>query len=156
VLRGKRPRAELGPRPRDSWSCVSRSGACLEHCPVSSSASPPSFWHRWLQRAADPAAGSTRKSAGKKTVFTFFYLFSTIAKRTTMLELCCRAFSPVVGIGPPPPPQTPHPFLGEGNTRWRKRGWESPNSDEGTYTVVLYSVYISALCVEVRIFVTAY
>jgi hypothetical protein len=23
------------------------------------------------------------------------------------------------------------------HTRWRKRGWESPNSDEGTYTVVL-------------------
>jgi hypothetical protein len=26
---------------------------------------------------------------------------------------------------------------GEGHTRWRERGWESPNSDEGTYTVVL-------------------
>jgi hypothetical protein len=23
-------------------------------------------------------------------------------------------------------------------TRWRERGWESPNSDEGTYTVVLF------------------
>jgi hypothetical protein len=37
-------------------------------------------------------------------------------------------------------PTTPHPqasappppcFWGEGNTRWRERGWESPNSDEG-------------------------
>jgi hypothetical protein len=28
-------------------------------------------------------------------------------------------------------------FRGEGHTRWRERGWESPNSDEGTYTVVL-------------------
>jgi hypothetical protein len=27
---------------------------------------------------------------------------------------------------------------GEGHTRWRERGWESPNSYEGTYTVVLY------------------
>jgi hypothetical protein len=27
---------------------------------------------------------------------------------------------------------------GEGRTRWRERGWESPNSDEGTYTVVLF------------------
>jgi hypothetical protein len=27
---------------------------------------------------------------------------------------------------------------GEGHTRWRERGWESPNSDEGTYTVVLF------------------
>ncbi len=33
-------------------------------------------------------------------------------------------------------------FRGEGHTRWRERGWESPNSDEGTYTVVLY-IYAS-------------
>ncbi len=32
---------------------------------------------------------------------------------------------------------TPLWFWGEGNTRWRERGWESPNCDEGTYTVVL-------------------
>jgi hypothetical protein len=33
----------------------------------------------------------------------------------------------------------PHPlwFRGEGHIRWRERGWESRNSDEGTYTVVL-------------------
>ncbi len=30
------------------------------------------------------------------------------------------------------------PFWGEGHTGWRERGWESPNSDEGTYTVVLF------------------
>jgi hypothetical protein len=30
-----------------------------------------------------------------------------------------------------PPPR----FWGEGHTRWRERGWEIPNSDEGTYTV---------------------
>jgi hypothetical protein len=29
-------------------------------------------------------------------------------------------------------------FGEEGHTRWRKKGWERPNSDEGTYTVVLY------------------
>ncbi len=33
-----------------------------------------------------------------------------------------------------PPPVVP----GEGHTRWQERGWESPNSDEGTYTVVLF------------------
>ncbi len=27
---------------------------------------------------------------------------------------------------------------GEGHTRWPERGWESPNSDEGTYAVVLF------------------
>jgi len=29
-------------------------------------------------------------------------------------------------------------FWGKGHTRWREWGWESPNSDEGTYTVVLF------------------
>ncbi len=33
----------------------------------------------------------------------------------------------------------------EGHTRWREKGWESPNSDEGTYTVVLF-IYIYVLC----------
>ncbi len=27
---------------------------------------------------------------------------------------------------------------GEGHTRWEERGWESPNSDKGTLTVVLF------------------
>ncbi len=31
----------------------------------------------------------------------------------------------------------PPPLPGEWHTRWRERGWESPNSDEGTYSVVL-------------------
>jgi hypothetical protein len=35
---------------------------------------------------------------------------------------------------------------GKGHTRWRERGRESPNSDEGTYTVVLY---IFVLCVYI-------
>ncbi len=34
---------------------------------------------------------------------------------------------------------------GEGHTRWRERGWESPNSNEGTNTVVLfiYTYFVS-------------
>jgi hypothetical protein len=55
------------------------------------------------------------------------------------------SFSPVVGIGTPPTPQPqaivpPSPSLvpEEGHTCWRERGWESPNSDEGTYAVVLF------------------
>ncbi len=32
----------------------------------------------------------------------------------------------------------PPRFWGEVHTRWREKGWESPNSDEGTYTVVLF------------------
>jgi hypothetical protein len=56
------------------------------------------------------------------------------------------SFFSVVGIGTPPqtspagecvlPP--PPRSRGEGHTRWRERGWESTNSDEGTYTVVLF------------------
>jgi hypothetical protein len=32
-------------------------------------------------------------------------------------------------------------YRGEGHTRWRERGWQSPNFDEWTYTVVLY-IYV--------------
>jgi hypothetical protein len=38
-------------------------------------------------------------------------------------------------VCPPPLPR----FWREGHTRWRERGWGSPNSDEGTYTVVLFT-----------------
>jgi hypothetical protein len=36
-------------------------------------------------------------------------------------------------------------FWGEGYTRWREKGWESPNSDEGSYTVLQYSLYLRTL-----------
>jgi hypothetical protein len=54
------------------------------------------------------------------------------------------SFSPVVEIGTPPTPHPqasvpPFPSGGEGHTSWREREWESPNSDEGTYTVVLFT-----------------
>jgi hypothetical protein len=42
----------------------------------------------------------------------------------------------------PPPPC----FWGEGNTRWRERGWESPNSDEGH--PLWYSLYVRTLCIQ--------
>ena len=56
------------------------------------------------------------------------------------------SLSPVVEIGTPP---TPHPQAsvppppsswGRG-TLAGESGWESPNSDEGTYTVVLFTLY---------------
>jgi hypothetical protein len=58
------------------------------------------------------------------------------------------SFFPVVGIGTPPTPNpqasVPPPlwFWGEGHTRWRERGWESPNSNEGTYTVGVVSLLV--------------
>ncbi len=65
------------------------------------------------------------------------------------------SFSPVVGIrnwnSPNPSPAgecvPPPPVLGGGHTRWRERGWESPNSGEGTYTVVLFILtYFVSTC----------
>jgi hypothetical protein len=50
--------------------------------------------------------------------------------------------SPVVGIGTPPPPPL---VRGGGHTRLRLKGWGSPNSNEGTYTVVLY-IYKYFVC----------
>ncbi len=48
---------------------------------------------------------------------------------------------------PSPPGECARPpgSGGEGNTRWRERGWESPNSDEGTYIVVLFILYMRTL-----------
>ncbi len=39
---------------------------------------------------------------------------------------------------PNPSPECAPPPCGAGHTRWRERGWERPNSNEGTYTVVLF------------------
>ncbi len=54
-----------------------------------------------------------------------------------------------LGLPPTPHPQAsvPRPpcFWGEGNTRWRERGWESPNSDESH--TLWYSLYVRTLWV---------
>ncbi len=53
-----------------------------------------------------------------------------------------------LGLPPTPHPQASVPpppgFWGEGNTRWRERGWESPISDEGH--TLWYSLYVRTLC----------
>ncbi len=44
-------------------------------------------------------------------------------------------------------------FWGEGHTRWRERGWESPNSDEGTYnysTLCMVLFYICTLWCRIQ------
>jgi hypothetical protein len=52
-----------------------------------------------------------------------------------------------LGLPPTPHPQASVPpppcFWGEGNNRWRERGWESPNSDEGR--TMWYSLYVRTL-----------
>jgi len=41
-------------------------------------------------------------------------------------------------------------FWGEEHTRWRQRGWESPNFEEGTYTVVLF-IYMSFMVCRMEV-----
>ncbi len=52
-----------------------------------------------------------------------------------------------LGLPPTPHPQASVPpppcFWGEGNTRWRERGWERPNSNEGH--TLWYSLYVRTL-----------
>ncbi len=56
-----------------------------------------------------------------------------------------------LGLLPTPQPQASVPpppcFWGEGNTRGRERGWESPSSDEGH--TLRYSLYVCTLWREV-------
>jgi hypothetical protein len=71
------------------------------------------------------------------------------------------SFSQVVRIGTPPPLTRrrvcPRLFWGEGHTRRRERGWKSPNSDEGTYTVVLFiHVYTYFLSSPILIYFVCY
>jgi hypothetical protein len=66
--------------------------------------------------------------------------------------LTCKEYHSVcpsseLGLPPTPHPQASVPpppcFWGEGNTRWRERVWESPNSDEGH--TLWYSLYVRTL-----------
>jgi hypothetical protein len=58
-----------------------------------------------------------------------------------------------LGLPPTPHPQASVPpppcFWGEGNTRRRERGWESPNSDEGH--TLWYSLYVRTLWLQVLV-----
>jgi hypothetical protein len=73
------------------------------------------------------------------------YLFTRIlGEGRTQIRQSAKLFLKSSELGVPQPltrrrvcPPTPR-FWGEGLTRGRERGWESPNSDEGTYTVVLF------------------
>jgi hypothetical protein len=68
-------------------------------------------------------------------------------KVRTYKEYHSGCSSSELGLPPTPHPQASVPpppcFWGEGNTRWRERGWESPNSDEGH--TLWYSLYVRTL-----------
>ena len=68
-------------------------------------------------------------------------------KVSTYKEYHSVCHSSELGLPPTPHPQASVPpppcFWGEGNTRWRERGWESPNSDEGH--TLWYSLYVRTL-----------
>jgi len=69
-------------------------------------------------------------------------------KVRTYKEYHLECPSSELGLPPTPHPQASVPpppcFWGEGNTRWRERGWESPNSDDGH--TLWYSLYVRTLC----------
>jgi hypothetical protein len=78
-------------------------------------------------------------------------LFSSCHKVRTYKEYHSVCPSSELGLPPTPQPQASVPpppcFWGEGNTRWRERGWESPNSDTGH--TLWYSLYVRTLCQRV-------
>ncbi len=80
-----------------------------------------------------------------------FLAIKEISKSMAQSRPSAKLFSPIIGIGSPPSPHpkasVPHPrFWREGHTRWRERGWRSPNSDEGTYSVLCGTLYMYILC----------
>jgi hypothetical protein len=74
--------------------------------------------------------------------------YATNHKVGTYKEYHSVCPSSELGLPPTPNPQASVPpppcFWGEGNTRWRERGWESPNSNEGH--TLWYSLYVRTLC----------
>jgi hypothetical protein len=66
---------------------------------------------------------------------------------------CAKLIFQSSELGPPNPSPTGEcaplpPVLGEGHTRWRERGWESPNSDE-RHTLWYY--FVQYLCTHVSL-----
>jgi hypothetical protein len=78
---------------------------------------------------------------------SYFHFIITDHKVRTYKEYLSVRPSSELGLPPTPHPQASVPpppcFWGEGNTRWRERGWESPNSDEGH--TLWYSLYVRTL-----------
>ncbi len=76
------------------------------------------------------------------------YMYTCTHKVRTYKEYHSVCPSSELGLPPPPHPQASVPpppcFWGEGNTRWRERDWESPNSDEER--TLWYSLYVRTLC----------
>ncbi len=81
------------------------------------------------------------------------FMFPRWHKVRTYKEYHSVCPSSELGLPPTPHPQAsvapPPCFWGKGNTRWRERGWESPNSDEGH--TLWYSLYVRTLCPVVRL-----
>ncbi len=77
-----------------------------------------------------------------------FFMLTENHKVATYKEYHSVCPSSELGLPPTPHPQASVPpppcFGGEGNSRWRERGWESPNSDEGH--TLWYSLYVRTLC----------
>jgi hypothetical protein len=98
-----------------------------------------------------PLAVSLQRRNKKRKNIT---LFIVVVAGSATLPLAAKHRETVVGLGLPQPltrrrvyPPPPR-FWGEGaegHTRWRERGWESHNSDEGTYAVHVV-LFTDVLC----------
>ncbi len=118
--------------------------ACVLSCPASErrmarppAAPPPVLQHRTVLK-------KSKWCLLLCTVIRFVWFSHKVRTYKEYHSVC-----PSLELGLPP---TPHPqasvppppcFWGEGNTRWRERGWESPNSDEGH--TLWYSLYVRTL-----------
>ncbi len=135
--------------PMPTWFLAPVAGLKL---PTLSSARAVNFFKNYNSGAATRGLAVGRKqiqaTAAPRTITPLE------TKRSQMVGYLHRvgrvlSFSPVVGIGTPPTPNpqesVPPPlwFWGEGNTCWRERGWESPNSDEEH--TLWYSLYLCTL-----------
>ncbi len=87
---------------------------------------------------------------GSYTYFKYVYSFGNVWDGSWHKVRTYKEYHSVALRGNWDSPPTPHPqasvppppcFWGEGNTRWRERGWggvPSPNSDEGLHCGTLY------------------
>ncbi len=64
----------------------------------------------------------------------------------TLYSLKIKFYNPATVQGSANVPPLPLWFRGVGYTRLRERGWGGPNSDAGTYTVVLYAYMCFVPC----------
>ncbi len=94
-------------------------------------------WRCWAREDAEAAAG--RRTAGLRSQFKLH----RAGRELSFFSSRRNWDSPILPLAGECAPHLLVQARGGRHTRLRERGWASPNSDEGTYTVILY---VSTLC----------